>query len=85
MGIFKWIKDYIHDISFEDVFDAWFGRKMIEAIWQEYELYYQTCSYNYLTSIYNSLAFVKYCHSLGIPQVIITNRKGTEYVIFGYF
>lgn len=66
--------DYIHDMSFEDVFDAWFGRKMRKAIWQEYELYYKTCSYNYLSVIHNSIEFVKYCNSLGIPQVIITNK-----------
>lgn len=70
----KQYMDYIHDMSFEDVFDAWFGRKIRKAIWQEYELYYKTCSYNYLIPIHNSLEFVKYCNSLGIPQVIITNK-----------
>ena len=66
--------DFIHSMSFEEVFSAWFGEKMLENIWKEYELYYSANSYNYCTPIKNSLEFVKKCNKYGIKQVIMTNK-----------
>ena len=66
--------DFIHSMTFEEVFSAWFGEKMLRQIWDEYELYYQANSYNYCVPIKHSLEFVRKCNNISIKQIIMTNK-----------